>query len=40
MKLVLPMYNAHPIFPSKIWAKMCILYTAKYSPSIVIFQIH
>ena len=21
MELVLPMYNAHPYFPSKIWAK-------------------
>ena len=25
------MYNAHPYFPSKIWAKKCTLYTAKYS---------
>ena len=38
--LARPMYNAHPsccpcimhilIFPSKIWAKQCTLYTAKY----------
>ena len=27
---VLPTYNAHPIFPSKIWAKTCALYTAKH----------
>ena len=24
------MYNAHPYFPSKIWAKKCTLYREKY----------
>ena len=33
MELVLPMYNAHPYFPSKIWMKKYALYTAKYSLS-------
>ena len=30
MELVLPMYNAHPYFPSKTLAKKCALHTAKY----------
>ena len=25
MELVLPMYNVHPYFPTKIWAKKCSL---------------
>ena len=33
MELVLPMYNVHPVFPSKIWAKKCALCTARYGTS-------
>ena len=31
MELVLPMYNVHPYFPSKVWAEKCTFYMAKYS---------
>ena len=31
--LYFAVYNVHPIFPSKIWAKQCALYTAKYGTS-------
>ena len=33
------MYNAHPYFPSKIWAKKCALNMAKYGIFFLLFRL-